>query len=473
MIVALIVACALFMENLDGTIITTALPAMAESFGESPVHLSIGVTAYILSLAVFIPASGWVADRCGSRNVFFAAIAVFTVGSMLCGLCNSLVELALARVLQGIGGAMMVPVGRLVMLRSVVKSEIVRAMAYLTVPAMIGPVLGPPVGGFITTYFSWRWVFFLNLPIGALGMFLVWRLIENQREDETPPLDWLGLVLTGTALGCLVYGFDLIGNPGGDATLTRVLLGGGLAVGALAVLHARRHPHPLIDISLLRIPTFGVTISGGSLFRVSTGAIPFLLPLMLQVGFGMTAFGSGLLTFGAAAGSMAMKTTARFALRQFGFRTVFIGNGVICAASILACALFTAATPAALIFAVLVVGGFFRSLQYTSLNSMAYADIPPPRMSAATSFSSMMQQFSNGMGVALGALLLQVVVMARGAAGTVPAADDYRAAFVAAGVLALVSIPFFLRLAPGAGAEVSGHRRASRRGGKRIAESGD
>jgi EmrB/QacA subfamily drug resistance transporter len=457
MVIALIVACALLMENLDGTIITTALPAMARSFGDNPVHLSLGVTAYMLSLAVFIPVSGWMADRWGARTVFRSAIAVFTIGSMLCGICDNLAELALARVLQGVGGAMMVPVGRLVMLRSVEKSQIIRAMAYLTVPAMIGPVLGPPVGGFITTYLSWRWCFFLNLPIGLLGMVLVSLMIENYREAETPPLDWGGLVLTGSSLGCLMYGFDLVGHPGGGTTLIWFLVAVGLITGALAVIHARRYPHPLIDLSLLRIRTFAVTVSGGSLFRVSTGAIPLLLPLMLQIGFGMSAFTSGLLTFAAALGSLAMKATAQHALRRFGFRTVFIGNGVICTLSIFVCALFTATTPAFVVFALLLVGGFFRSLQYTSLNAMAYADIPPQRMSAATSFSSMMQQLSNGMGIALGAFVLQVALMARGAAGAEPLTADFHLAFGAVGFLCLLSIVFFVPLQANAGAEVSGH----------------
>ena len=475
MIIALIVACALFMENLDGTIITTALPAMAESFGDSAVHLSLGVTAYMISLAVFIPVSGWVADRWGARTVFRTAIAVFTIGSILCGLCNNLAELALARILQGIGGAMMVPVGRLIMLRSVEKTELVRAMAYLTVPAVMGPVVGPPVGGFITTYLSWRWVFFLNLPIGILGIVLVSLMIENHREERTPPLDWVGLLLTGVALGSLVYGFDLIGKPTGYGTTIVLLIAVGIGVGGLAVWHALRHPFPLIDLSLLRVPTFAATITGGSVFRLSSGVVPLLLPLMLQVGFGMTAFGSGLLTFAAALGSLAMKAAAGRVLMRFGFRLVFIGNGLICSVSLLVCALFSASTPVTLIFALLLVGGFFRSLQYTSLNTMAYADIAPPQMSAASSFSSMMQQLSNGMGVALGALVLQLVVMGRGAAGATPVTADFQTAFIAVGIFSLSSVLFFLRLAPDAGAEVSGHRTLVVRPAKpkRAAASGD
>ncbi|HLI10968.1 MAG TPA: MFS transporter [Alphaproteobacteria bacterium] len=461
MTVALIVACALFMENLDGTIITTALPAMAESFKTTPIHLSLGITAYIFSLAVFIPISGWVADRYGSRTVFRAAIAVFTLGSALCGLCNNVPEFAAARVLQGIGGAMMVPVGRLVMLRSVAKSELVRAMAYLTVPALIGPVLGPPVGGFITTYFSWRWIFFLNLPFGILGIVLVTRLIDNYREPDSWPLDWLGFILTSIALTCLMYDSDLVGNPASSSTVILLVLATSLGIGALAVMHARRQAHPIIDLSLLRIPTFVMTVSGGSIFRICAGAVPYLLPLLLQLGFGMTAFASGLLTFAGAVGSFTMKIATRPILKRYGFRRVLIGNGVLSAGSILVCALFSVSTPGLVIFALLLLGGFFRSLQYTSLNTLAFADIVPQKMSGATSVSSMMQQLSNGLGVALGAILLHVLLVLRGAEGEALSAADLRFAFLIVGLLSLTSLLFFRRLAADAGAEVSGHRQTA------------
>ncbi|MGH6994288.1 MAG: MFS transporter, partial [Stellaceae bacterium] len=303
MVVALIVACGLFMENLDGTVITTALPTMAASFGDTPARLSLGVTVYMISLAIFIPISGWVADRFGARTVFRAAIAVFTVGSVLCGLTHNLLELAGARIVQGVGGAMMVPVGRLILLRSVSKSELVRAMAYLTVPALLGPVLGPPVGGFITTYASWRWIFFLNVPIGILGMVLVTLLIDNTKEASVPDLDWFGFLSSGGALAGLVYGLDLIGRPLVPADVIVGILAAAILLGAITVWHALRHPHPLIDLALLRVPSYCISILGGSLFRIGSGTLPFLLPIMLQVGFGVTAFTSGLLTCAAAMGS--------------------------------------------------------------------------------------------------------------------------------------------------------------------------
>jgi EmrB/QacA subfamily drug resistance transporter len=459
MIVPMIVASALFMENLDSTIITTALPSMAESFATTPIHLSVGITAYILSLAIFIPVSGWVADRFGARTVFRSAIAVFTLGSVLCGFCDNVAQFAAARVLQGIGGAMMVPVGRLVMFRSVPRSEFVTAMAYLTVPALIGPIMGPPVGGFITTYFSWRWIFFLNLPVGILGFFLVTSFIENYREPESPSLDWIGFLLSGTSIASLVYACDQVERPEVSAFVVLGLFALCLAAGAAAAWHVRRRPHPVIDPTLLRIPTFSVSVLGGSLFRVGTASLNYLLPILLQIGIGMTAFTSGLLTVAAAAGSFAMKIAAVKILRRWGFRTVLVGNGAISALSVLVCAFFTDATPLDLIFILLLIGGFFRSLQYTALNSIAFADIATPRMSAATSFSSMIQQISNGMGVAFAAVVLNLVSVSQGHSRTEIPLGDIALTLVFMTVVTLASCLSFARLAPDAAAEVSGHRR--------------
>ena len=327
MIVALVVACAFFMETFTGTVITTAIPQMARSFGSDPVRLSLAVTAYMLSLAIFIPLSGWVADRYGSRTVFRAAIGVFTLASVFCGLSDNLAELVAARIIQGIGGAMMVPVGRLAMFRSVDRSQYVRAMAWMTVPAFVGPVVGPPVGGFITTYFTWRWVFFLNVPIGVVGMVLVTYLIENHREAVRRPLDWLGFLLSGLSLASILYSLDLAAHGSLADTLGfAALLAAGLAVGALAVLHALRHPTPLLNLALFRFPTFALSLWGGLFFRISAGSIPFLLPVFLQVGLGMTAFVSGILIFADAIGNIAMNAVAPAALRRFGFRSVVVSN---------------------------------------------------------------------------------------------------------------------------------------------------
>ncbi len=456
MLVPLIVACALFMENLDSTVIATALPAIARSLNEDPLRLNLAITSYLLSLAVFIPLSGWIADRYGARRVFRTAIVIFTAGSIACGIAQSLPELVAARIVQGMGGAMMVPVGRLVMLRTVPKSELVRAMSYLTVPALLGPVMGPPLGGFIVTYGSWRWIFFINLPIGVLGIVLATLFIEDVRESERWPLDLVGFILSGVGLAGLVFGFETAGRGVLPDGIVALLLGLGAIATTLYVFHARLRPYPIIDLSLLRIPTFGAAITGGLLFRIGVGATPFLLPLMLQLGFGLSPLGSGLLTFASAAGALTMKLTAAPIIRLLGFRSVLLGNAAISSVFLAASALFSPTTPHWLIFIVLLSGGFFRSLQFTSINTLAYADVPPALMSRATSFQSMIQQLSASIGVGSGALLVHMTLVFRDH-GTLGAAD-FAPAFVVIGLISVSSILLFLQLSPQAGAEVSGHR---------------
>jgi len=456
MLVPLIVACGLFMENLDSTVLSTALPAIARSLDENPLHLNLALTAYLFSLAVFIPSSGWVADRFGARQVFRVAIGIFMLGSILCGFSSSLPELVLARAFQGLGGAMMVPVGRLVLLRSVPKGELVRAMAYLTVPALVGPMLGPPVGGFITTYLSWRWIFWINIPIGLLGILLVTLFIENVREQRPPPFDWPGFVLSGLGLTGMIIGFETVARGFLPTTVVATLFAAGAFTLALYVAYALRRPHPVLDISLLRIPTFRASVAGGFLFRMGIGATPFLLPLMLQLGFGLSPFQSGLLTFATAVGALCMKTAATRILRRFGFRRVLIVNGFVSAGFLAAYGLFQPTTPHWAILTVLITSGFFRSLQFTSVNTMIYADMPRERMSLATSFASMQQQLSLSVGVGAGALLLHLVVMARGDSHIVAA--DFSPAFLALAIISALSALVFVPLPPDAGSEVSGHR---------------
>jgi EmrB/QacA subfamily drug resistance transporter len=459
MLTPLIVACALLMENLDGTVVATALPAIARAFDVNPLHLNLAITAYMLSLAVFIPVSGWVADRYGARRVFRIAIVIFTLASILCGLSNDLASFVLARILQGLGGAMMVPVGRLIVLRATPKSQLVQAMAYLTVPALIGPVLGPPVGGFIATYFSWRWIFWLNLPIGVLGLVLATFFIADTREPRTPPLDLRGFLLSGIGLAGLVMAFETLGR---EILATQVQIGVlviGVAAIALYIRHARRVAHPLIDLTLLRIPTFRASIVGGLLFRMGIGAIPFLLPLLLQLVFGMTPFASGMLTFTAALGALAMKVTAGPVLRRFGFRRVLLANTFISAGFLALCGLFRFDTPVWLIVALLLAGGFFRSLQFTAINTIGYADISHARMSQATSFSGMMRQLSLSIGVSIGALALHVALAVRG--GSVLAAEDFLVAFLTVALATVLSALAFLPLPDTAGEEVSGRRRVA------------
>ncbi|HZT52684.1 MAG TPA: MFS transporter, partial [Stellaceae bacterium] len=364
---------------------------------------------------------------------------------------------------QGMGGAMMVPVGRLVLLRSIDRSELVRAISYLTTPAILGPILGPPVGGLIITYFSWRWVFFINVPIGALGIALVTMLIENVRVEAPPRLDWVGFVLTGVSLSCLMYGFQLLAHPMAGGGVIAALIATGAVVGGFAVLHARRHAQPLIDLTLFRIPTFSVSVSGGGIFRMTAGAMPFLLPLMLQVGFGMSAFSSGLVTFASGVGSLFNKMSTGPILRRFGYRTVFVVNALIAAAFIGVCALFTPSTPTLVMFALLLIGGYFRSLQFTALNSLAYAEVPAAQMSAATSLSSMMQQLTNGMGIAFAAIALHVAHLWRNGGDSALTTPDFHAALLVVTLLSMSSVLFFRQLAPAAGADVTGHRPAAAR----------
>jgi EmrB/QacA subfamily drug resistance transporter len=457
LLISLIVACAMFMQNMDSTVIATALPVIARSLGESPLRLNVAITCYLLSLAVFVPISGWTADRFGARRVFSAAIIVFVVGSIGCGVSNSLWMLVVSRIVQGMGGAMMVPVGRLVLLKTVPRSDLVRAMSFVSLPAMLGPVTGPPLGGFIATYGSWRWIFFINIPIGIIGLILINLFIKDFRETGARPFDMRGFVLTGIGLAGLAFGFETIGRGAVPATVTVGLLAAGLLAMTLYVRHARRAEHPVIDLALLRIPTYAAATMGGFLFRMGMGALPFLLPLMLQVGFGMSALDSGLLTFASAAGAMSMKLGVNTIIRTFGFRAVMCGNAVISAGFLFGYAFFRPSTPHLVIFAALLAGGFFRSLQMTSINSLSYADVPPAMLSRATSLTSMCQQLSQAVGVGTGALLLYVFIALRGEASPTPL--DFSLAFAVVGAIGMLSVPFFLKMSPDAGAEVSGRRR--------------
>jgi EmrB/QacA subfamily drug resistance transporter len=452
---AFIVACALFMENLDGTVISTSLPAIAADLHQDPISLKLALTSYLLSLAIFIPASGWAADRFGARTIFRAAIVVFTLGSVLCGFSSTLWEFVLARIVQGVGGAMMVPVGRLVLLRSVPKSEVINALAYLTIPALLGPLCGPIVGGFITTYFHWRWIFFINVPIGAIGIVLVSLHIKNVR-GEYWPLDVLGFLLSGTGLASLIFGMTLFGRNVVSIDVVLGLMGLGLLLLAAYYFHARRTEFPILDLNLLKVPTFRGSVTGGSLFRIGVGATPLLLPLMLQVGFGLNAFQSGSITFIASLGAMAMKTTAAPILRTFGFRHVLLLNSLL-SATILGCyGFFTPTTPHLLMMGLLLFGGFFRSLEFTAINAMTYADIDQANMSRATSFSSVVQQLSLSLGITIGAFLLQTSQAIHRTPHVTAA--DFPWAFLGIAVLSASSVLVFRTLPANAGMDLAGSR---------------
>ncbi len=455
-LITLVVASALFMENLDSTVIATSLPAIAADLRVDPVTLKLAFTAYYVALAIFIPVSGWCADRYGARSVFRAAIAVFGLASVGCATAGSLEWLVAARFCQGMGGAMMVPVGRLVLLRVVPKHDLVSAMAWLSIPALFAPIMGPPVGGFITTYYHWRFIFWLNVPIGVLGIVLAGRLLPPVQAESVRPLDRAGFLLTALGFSLLVFGFTLSTRAGDTTWPALAMLVVGALLVALYVLHARRAEHPLIDLGLLALPTFRVAMTAGAIFRLAIGAIPFLLPLMLQLGFGLSPFASGSLTFAAAVGAITMKLTAAPILRRFGFRRVLTVNAMISAVLLAAIGLFTAETPHALIIGVLLVGGFFRSLQFTSINALGYAEVEPARMSRATSFVAVVQQLALSSGVAVAAWLLDAFRAA--GSRTELVAADFANAFLAIALVSAISTILFARLAPDAASDVSGHR---------------
>src|SRR6201987_1054674 len=412
-VIPLIVATALFMENMNSTVIATSLPAIAADIGTSPLTLKLAITSYLLSLAVFIPASGWTADRFGARMVFAIAVFVFMVGSIGCAMSSSVTDFVFARILQGMGGAMMTPVGRLVLLRTIDKSALVNAMAWVTVPALVGPVIGPPLGGFITTYFSWHWIFLINIPIGLIGIVMALRYIDPIKSENPERFDLYGLVLAGIGLAGIAFGLSVAGLNLLPWSVVAALVAIGSILMTLYVTHARRTGSPVLDFSMLRLPTLRASIIGGFMFRLGIGALPFLLPLLMQTGFGLTPFQSGLVTFASAVGAMGMKTLAARIIRSFGFRNLMTVNAVISSLFLAACALFTVTTPLLLIMIILVVGGFFRSLQFTAINTVAYAEVEPPQMSRATTLVSVNQQLAVSGGVAVGAFSVETTMWLR------------------------------------------------------------
>ena len=455
-LIPLIVATALFMENMDSTVIATSLPAIAADIGTSPLTLKLAITSYLLSLAVFIPASGWTADRFGARMVFSIAIAVFMAGSIGCALSSSVTDFVIARILQGLGGAMMTPVGRLVLLRSIDKSALVNAMAWVTVPALVGPVIGPPLGGFITTYFSWHWIFLINIPIGLLGIFMAMRYIDPIKSENPERFDLYGLVLAGIGLAGIAFGLSVAGLNLLPWTIVAALVTIGTISMTLYVIHARRTASPVLDFSLLRLPTMRAAIIGGFLFRLGIGALPFLLPLLMQVGFGLSPFRSGLVTFASAVGAMGMKTLAARIIRTFGFRNMMTINAIVSSLFLAACALFTVTTPLLLIMIILVVGGFFRSLEFTAINTVAYAEIDPAQMSRATTLVSVNQQLAISAGVAVGAFSVETTLLQHHA--TELSADAFAPAFLVVSIISAISAYFFWQMPDDAGHEISGRQ---------------
>ncbi|WP_242220838.1 DHA2 family efflux MFS transporter permease subunit [Shinella zoogloeoides] len=457
-IVPLILAVALFMEQMDSTVISTSLPAIAADLGVGPITLKLALTAYMVSLATFIPLSGWMADRFGAKRIFRLAILVFVAGSILCAISGSLLAFVVSRFLQGMGGAMMTPVARLVLVRSTSRSELVSAMALLTIPALVGPLAGPPLGGFITTYFSWHWIFLINVPVGILGYVLSGIYLPEIQAAAPPPLDGKGFLLSAVAASGTMFGLSVVSLPALPPIIGIAATVVGLICAVLYVRHARRHPAPLLDLKLFHDSAFRAAAIGGTLFRISVGAVPFLMPLMLQVGFGLSPFQSGLVTFTGAIGAITTKVIAKRVLTFAGFRSTLIAASIFGAALTFVNGLFTPATPFWFMAGVLLVAGFVRSFFFTSVNALSFADIADADASKATSMSAVLQQMSLAMGVAVAGAILEIETLL---SGTHLELRDFQTAFMIISALTLTAAIPFLAMAKNTGATVSGHRMAA------------
>ena len=467
MLISLVVAIAFFMENLDATIIVTALPQMADSFQVDATRMSMGVTAYLMAVAAGVTASGWLADRIGCRNLFCGAVALFTLASMLCGAAPDFPVFIIARVIQGSSAAMMSPVGRLVVLRTSEKKDLMRALSALIWPGLAAPVIGPPLGGLITGIASWRWIFYVNLPIGLVGMALILAFIPNEKRAPSP-FDLVGFLLTAIALSCLTYGLDLLGlrqdvsSSGGLSSSLGTgvgLIAAAVLLGWVALHHMRKNPHPLLSLEALRIRSFFVSsVTGGVISRAAISATPFLLPLMFQLAFGLSPLQSGGLLLIYMAANLLTKLITNQIMRRFGIRTVLVATSVMAGMSIALCACIFPGSYPLLNGLILALAGAGRSLQLTAITMVNFADISPAQRQPASVFSSLTQQIGMGAGVAVGALLLTSSQWLRGAG--VPGLEDFRVAFVLAGVLSTLAVFPFLTLARDVGDEISGYRNA-------------
>lgn len=451
-VIPLVVGCAFFMEGLDSTVLAVSIPAMAKTFGVQPLRLNLAITAYLLSLAVFIPVSGWIADRFGTRSVFCAAVLIFTAASALCGIAVNLPMLIAMRAFQGFGGAMMTPVGRLILLRAFPRSGLVSAMNWMTIPAMVGPTVGPIVGGFLTSYVSWRAIFYLNIPIGLLGAGLSLWLFENFRAPAPTRFDVNGFLIAGVGLLMLELGIENLGRPMLPREIGYAFFPLAAAMLVLYVRHARHSRAPVLDLSLLRIRTFNIGTMVGGVCRMGLDSMPLLIPLLFQVGFGMTPVQSGFLSFWSSLGAMCVRTGSKALLRAMGFRAVLC-VGTLCSTAVIAMfALLNADTPKWLLMLCVLISGCVRSIQYVALNTVSFADVPSAQLSRSTSFSGVIQQLARGFGVALGAALLSII-----AGSERVTVGDFRVVFLLVSLLPLISGLGFLRLTAEDGAEVSGH----------------
>ena len=453
---ALLVAGAFFMEFLDGTVIATALPDMARDFGVTAVELNIGISAYLITLAVLIPASGWIADRFGARAIFTLALAIFTLASVFCGLSTEVHIFVAMRILQGVGGALMVPVGRLAVLRTTPKHQLIKAIATLTWPALVAPIIGPPLGGFITRYASWHWIFFINVPLGLAAIILSLRIIPDIRETERRSFDLSGFITTSVAMVSLVTAMERLGDRQPQIWPTLALAALGFGCLLYSIRHFRRAAAPMVRLDALQVPTFRVTMYGGSLFRASISAVPFLLPLLFQVGFGMDPFHSGLLVLAVFVGNLTIKPATTPLIRWLGFRRLLLINGALNVCSLLACALLTPQTPVWAIMLILYLGGVFRPIQFTGVSTLAFADVPAAQMSDANTLFSTASQLAVGLGITLGAIGIRLGEQVGDWLHlTELPGISFRLSFVFIALICLVGMIDSLHLAKTAGSSVS------------------
>ncbi|NHO31156.1 MFS transporter [Acetobacter fallax] len=454
-IIALTISSLLLMEQLDGTILATALPSIAQSLHVDPVSASVALTSYIIGLAIFIPASGAVADKFGSRTTLIAAITLFVICSVLCGQATNLPMLAAGRMFQGIGGTLMVPVGRLVLLRSVARSELLKTMMWMMLPATLGPMLGPVLGGFITSALSWRWTFYINVPVGVVGLFATWRHIPQIREMNVKPFDWLGMLLAGGGLALMSFGAEMISHNTRPYWLSAGLSLTGMGLFGAYFHHMRHCPNPLLDFSLMTVPTFRLSVIGGAASRIAVGALPFLLPSLLQIGFGLSPAQSGLVAFAAPVGAICSRLYVTHLFRRFGFRNVMMLTGCSAAVTFTLIAAIRPGWPVWPLTIVLICSGAIQAVQFSAYNSIAYADLSEGRMSAATSFYSTFQQIMLSAGICIAALAVTVSRIVCG--HTQVNAFDFDAGLLVTGAISLLAVPSAAMLARNAGASVSGH----------------
>lgn len=453
-----LIAVAFFMEALDTTILNTAVPTIARAMHVAPLSMKAVLSSYTLSLAVFIPLSGWTANRFGTRRVFAAAIGVFTLGSLLCGLSGNIHLLVACRIFQGMGGALMLPVGRLTMVRTFPKSELIRAMSFVALPGLVGPMLGPLAGGLITGYFHWSVIFFVNIPIGLLGLFLVHRHMPDYREDATPPLDYVGLLTFSAGIALLSYVLEVFGEHRLGVTAILGLLALSCVLLIIYGLHASRSAHPLLQLNLFRLRTFRTAVGGSFFTRISIGGIPFLLPLLYQVGLGFTPIQSGLLMMPQAVAAMSLKLTMPGILTRFGYRGVLISNTLALGVLILLFAIIGASTSVFLIVVLLFCFGFFTSLQYTSMNTLVYADVSERETSSASTIASTAQQMSISFGVAAASLVTALFIPDRFHADPPALMHGIHEGFLVLGIMTIVTTAVFYGLRANDGSAVSRHK---------------